>query len=172
MLVRFLIVCLSAFISSHAFAADINIFVDYRVHAVRVSPKPSDGIGKASINIVLHEDGTAEDVITAYGKNPKTLELKKRALGSHPTGVEYHVIDNNTIERTFSDTTFLYVIRVKVEGKSCTAHVDYKLNPAQKEYVTRSPELGVTAHYSTLQMVDAKCTITESPLRTTSAPAK
>jgi hypothetical protein len=170
--VRFIVLCVALLFSSRAFAADVNIFVEYRVHAVRVSPTPNDGIGKASINIILHENGTAEDVVTAYGNNAKTWQQEKRKLGSHPTGVEYHVTDSNTIERTFSDTTFFYVVRVKVDGKSCNAQVEYRLKPAQKEYITHSTELGVMAHYSTLEMVDSNCTISELPLRPASAQSK
>jgi hypothetical protein len=170
--VRFIAICIALFVSGQAFAADINIFVDYRVHAVRVSPKPSDGIGKASIDIVLHEDGTAEDVVAVYGKNAKTWELKKRAMGHQKSGVEYHITDNDTIERTFADTTFFYIVRVTVDGKSCKAQIDYKLKPNEKEYVTYSTELGVMAHYSLLEMASANCTIRESALTTTAAPSK
>ena len=80
--------------------------------------------------------------------------------------------DTNTIERTFSDTTFFYIVRVKVDGQSCKSQVDYKLKPNETEYVTHSTELGVLAHYSTLEMVDSKCTISELPPKAISARSK
>lgn len=155
---RAFILCIAA-LSSTPVLADANIYIDYRVYSVRTRPKPVTGYGAASINIVLHDNGTADNMIHARGKNPRTYETTNRALGPQKSGTQYRVIDQNTIERTFDDKTHTYIVNVKVAGKTCTATVSYKLKPGQKDYEAFSSELGVMAHYSILRGEDVTCSI-------------
>jgi hypothetical protein len=138
---------------------DVHISVKYKTHAVRLRPKPVEGDGAGNIKIVLHTNGTVEDVVEGEGKNPKKWELKTRRLGNQKTGAQYHVIDRNTIERTFDNKSFTYAVKITVDGTSCKADVSYALKPGQKEFITYSPELGVTAYYSQIKSFDIDCKI-------------
>jgi hypothetical protein len=138
---------------------DIHISVRYKTHAIRLRPKPVEGDGAGNIKIVLHANGTVDDVVEGEGKNAKKWELKKRSLGVHKAGVQYRVVDRNTIQKTFADGTFVYDVKVVVDGNTCKADVSYTLKPGEKEFVTYSPELGVKAYYSQLKPFDIDCKI-------------
>ncbi|MDB5636838.1 MAG: hypothetical protein JWP51_1746 [Bradyrhizobium sp.] len=147
-------------LASSVFAApgDTAISVKYKTHAKRLRPKPVEGDGAGNIHIVLHANGTVDDVVEGEGKNAKKWELKNRKLGAHK-GTRYRVIDEHTIERTFDERTFDYKVRIIVDGKSCKADVSYTLHPGHTEFVAYSPELGVMAYYSELKPFDVECKI-------------
>jgi hypothetical protein len=81
-------------------------------------------------------------------------ELKKRSLGVHKAGVQYRVVDRNTIQRTFADGTFVYVVKVVVDADASKADVSYTLKPGENEFAAYSPQLGVKAYYSQLKPFD------------------
>jgi hypothetical protein len=159
--VRLVLVCLGLLLASVSFAATSDTFIQvkYKTHAIRIRPKPVEGDGAANIKIVLHANGTVDDVVEGEGKHPKTWELTKRPLGNHKTGARYRVLNENTIERTFDGKTFAFKVRITVDGKSCKAEVSYTLNPGEKEFEAYSPELGGMAHYSALRPFDVECKI-------------
>jgi hypothetical protein len=157
---RLLAVCLTMLASTACAApGDTAISVSYKVHSTRVRPSPTQGDGAARVDLVLHANGTVDDVVQGLGDNPKKWELKKRKLGDHKTGAVYRVIDSNTIERTSVEKTHIYVVRIAVEGKSCRATLTYTLRPGHKEFESYSPQLGVRAYYSALEPFDVQCKI-------------
>ena len=151
------------FVGSGAVAAtgDTFISVAYKVKAVRIKPQPSAGVGSVALHVVLHPDGTVDDVVEAKGgKNTKKWELKERKLGSQKDfSAQWRVIDANTLERKFAERTYDYIVRVVVQGKSCKADVTYALHAGQKEYVSHSAQLDQIAYYSELKPFDVKCRI-------------
>lgn len=128
---------------------------------MRVRPQPNAGVGAVSLHVVLHTDGTVDDVVEAKGgKNTKKWEMKERKLGSRKDfSAQWRVIDSNTLERKFAEATFDYTVKVAVNGKSCKADVGYALHAGQKEYVAQSAELDRLAYYSELRPFDVKCKI-------------
>jgi hypothetical protein len=160
--VKSLVTCLCVMLSaSAAYAAsgDTLIAISYKTHAVRLRPKPASGDGAGAVRIVLHANGTVDDVVEGKGKNAKKWEMKSRKLGAQKSGAQYRILDKNTIERTFSDSTFLYIVKIMVDGKSCKADVVYTLKPGQKEFVMYSPDLGKRAYYSEVKPFDVDCRI-------------
>jgi len=154
---------LAALVATTADAApgDTNITVSYKVWSVRLKPQPVKGDGAVALRVVLHADGTVDDVLEAKGgKNTKTYENKDRRLGSKRDFVaQWRVIDANTLERKTIDTTFDLTVKVMVDGKKCKADVGYTLHPGQKEYVVYSPQLKQMAHYSELRPHEVRCKI-------------
>lgn len=139
---------------------DTVILVSYKVNSVRVRPEPVTGVGEATLRVVLHADGTVDDVVEAKGKNAKQFELKKRKLGSHKdTSAQWRVINANTLERTFTDPASFAKWKITVDGKTCNAEVSFTLKPGEKEYIFYSPQLGKTAYYSEAKPFDVQCKI-------------
>ena len=146
--------------AADAAPGDTVITINYKNKAVRVRPQPTEGVGEVSLHIVLHANGTVDDVVEGKGKNAKKWELKKRKLGAHKDkSAKYRVIDANTIERTFADRNFVYAVKIVVDGKSCKADVGYTLDPGQKEFNVYSPQLGKLAYYSEIKPFDIQCKI-------------
>jgi hypothetical protein len=145
---------------AHAASEDTHIAIKYQIRSTRVRPTPAQGSTTVNIKIILHANGTVEDVIGAEGDKPKQWELKSRKLGHHATGAEYRVIDKNTIVRTFADPkTHVYTVRIAVNGSSCKADVTFTLKPQQTEFAVYSTKLGTTAYYSQLEPFDTECKI-------------
>jgi hypothetical protein len=146
--------------TAYAASEDTHIAIKYQIRSTRVRPTPSQGVTTVNIKIVLHANGTIEDVVGVEGDKPKQWELKSRKLGHHATGAEYRVIDSNTIVRTFADPkTHVYTVKIAVNGSSCKADVTFKLKPQQKEFAVYSTKLGTAAYYSQLEPFDIECKI-------------
>lgn len=146
--------------TAYAASGDTNIAVKFKVHSTRVRPTPHEGVGSTNIKIVLHANGTVEDVVELEGKKPKQLELRSRRLGYQVTGTEYRVIDHNTIVRTVAGAkTHIITMSVVVDGSSCKADVTFALKPGQKEFETYSTGLGTVAYFSELKPFDVECKI-------------
>lgn len=158
-----LFVCLSIllFVNDAAAATgDTFITVAYKVKSERIKPKPGSGVGAAELHMVLHANGTVDDVLEGKGNYAKKWETKKRKLGKQKEGaVQYRVLDNRTIERIASGKTFVHSIKVMVEERSCKAEVAYTLKPGEKEMVIFSTGLGEMTHYSELKAFDVHCKI-------------
>jgi hypothetical protein len=149
----------------YATPGDIGISVKYKVHSTRVRPNPAQSDGAGNLKIVLHANGDVDDVVEGEGNNPKQWQLKKRKLGAHKSGVQYRVIDRNTILRTFADKTHIYEVKIAVDGESYKAEVKYTLKPGQKEFEIYSPQLGALAYYSDLTPFDVQCKIERDEVR-------
>jgi len=146
--------------AADAATSDTVIAINYKVNTVRIKPEPATGVGEGALHVVLHADGTVDDVIEGKGKNAKKWELKKRKLGNHKDkSAQWRVIDANTIERTFVDPAHVSRWKIVVDGKSCKAEVSYTLKPGHKEYIFYSPQLGKMAHYSEIKPFDVQCKI-------------
>jgi|EndMetStandDraft_4_1072995.scaffolds.fasta_scaffold411024_1 hypothetical protein len=147
--------------AADAATGDAMISVSYKVKAVRLRPQPNAGVGAVSVRVVLHADGTIDDVVEAKGgKNTKKWEMKDRKLGERKDfSAQWRVIDASTLERRSAEATFDYNVKVVVSGKACKADVSYTLHAGQKEYVTHSAELDRLAYYSELRPFDVKCNI-------------
>lgn len=151
-------VCASLIAHEDAAAApgDTNIYVHYKVNAVRVRPSFRVGSATVDFRIVLHANGTVKDAFAVKDGQKGGAKVK---LGRQPKGVTYRVIDNSTIERTFDVGTHIHKLTVKVEGKNCTAASDYTLKPGKKEFRDYSTELKQLAYYSSLKAEYVTCVI-------------
>lgn len=146
--------------AADAATGDTVISVTYKVDTVRIRPEPAKGAGEGELHVVLHADGTVDDVVWGKGKNAKKWELKKRKLGSRSgKSAQWRVIDANTLERTFVDPAHVSKWKIVVDGKSCKAEISYTLKPGRKEYIFFSPQLGKTAYYSEAKPFDVQCRI-------------
>ena len=143
--------------SAPAAPSDTVISVFYASKAVRVRPRPNQGgTGHVTFRIVLHANGTVED---AFENKDGPKGKMKTKLGKQPRGAVYRVIDASTIERTAEEPTHFHKLTIKVNGKNCTANVDYTLKPGQTEYRGYSTELKQWAYYSKMEMEYATCVI-------------
>lgn len=158
---RALFVCLFGILfatTADAATGDTFITVTYRVATVRIKPQPGTGVGDAKLRMVLHANGTVDEVMEAQGKYPKKFENKNK-LGTPKGAVHYRVLDKNTIERIAPGKTFVTSVKVVVDGPSCKADVAYTLKPGEKEMVIFSTGLGVMTYYSELKPFDVQCKI-------------
>lgn len=145
---------------ANAATGDTVITVTYKVKTERIKPKPGTGIGAAELHMVLHADGTVDDVLEGKGNYARKWEIKKRKLGKQKEGaVQYRVLDSRTIERVAPGKTFVLSIKVVVEETTCKADVSYALKPGEKEMVIYSTGLGEMTHYSEIKPFDVQCKI-------------
>jgi hypothetical protein len=146
--------------AAEAATGDTVITVASKAMTTRIKPQPGTGVGEASVSIVLHADGTVDEVLEGKGKHAKKWEVKKRRLGSQKEGaVQLRVLDKNTIERTSGGPTHVLSIKILVDGPSCKADVAYTMKPGAKEMVMYSTGLGKMTHYSEIKPFEVKCTI-------------
>lgn len=153
-----LIVCAALVTHDDAGAAagDTNIYVHYKVNAVRVRPSARAGSATVDFRIVLQANGTVSDAFAVKDGLKGGVKIK---LGRQPKGVVYRVIDDSTIERTADVATHMHKLTVKVAGKNCTATSDYVLKPGQKEFREYSTELKQMAYFSSLKAEYVTCVI-------------
>lgn len=143
-----------------AASADVNIHLEYTTHVYRVRPKPGTKTSTLKSDIVLHPDGRIEENLQHLGRHLRTELIKNQKLGDNPASIlQFRVIDENTISRTFDDGVLSGVTKIAVDGKTCKATVELKMNPTLKEYQDYSTELGEKAYYRDLKVLQAKCTI-------------
>ncbi|OQW58294.1 MAG: hypothetical protein A4S14_08150 [Proteobacteria bacterium SG_bin9] len=141
---------------ANAAAGDTNIYVHYKVNAVRVRPSARVGSATVDFRIVLRANGTVSDAFAVKDGLKGTAKVK---LGRQPKGVVYRVIDDSTIERTFDVGAHIHKLTVKVAGKNCTATSDYILKPGEKEFRDYSTELKQMAYFSSLKAEYVTCVI-------------
>ena len=141
---------------SHAAEGDTNIYVHYKTKAVRVRPSFRAGTALVDFRIVLHANGTVDDVFAV--KDGQKGATKNR-LGVNPKNVAYKVIDASTITRATDLGTHFHKLTVRVSGKNCTAAVDFVLKPGRAEYKDYSTELKTMAYYSKLETEYVTCVI-------------
>lgn len=145
-------------VASLAAEGDTVIRVQTTSYSVRVRPSPIQGNATWTYNISLQGGRKITEAINTSGTRPLNAS-NIRELGGSEKNVSYRVVDASTIQRIYNAPTHVSTITIKVDGKSCTASVNYELKPGQKEYQTYSVTLGTLAFYSELRPVNTTCTI-------------
>jgi hypothetical protein len=160
---RLFLLCIALLSSSAALAeiGDTNIHVEYVTNAYRIRPKPGLKTTTIKLDIVLHANGNVEDLVLVQGPHPRKSGAKDRKLGENRASlVQYRIIDESTILRTFDDGVQAVSVKIELKkSKGCEATVKFTINPTLKEFQDYSTELGTKAFYRDLKVLRTKCTI-------------
>lgn len=136
-----------------------RISIDYGVLAVTVDPGGPTGVAKHQLSLVLKPDRQIAEQYAGGGRYRRSSSRDLTLGGGDTTGVTYHVIDQNTIQRIQTTDTYTATMTIRVSGSSCSISIKYQLKPGSPYYVSFSQTLGRPTQYKSFSLVSQSCRI-------------
>ena len=138
---------------------DTHIALDYGVLAISAMPGGPSGVAKHHFSLVLKPDRQIAEQYEGGGVHRRSSSRDVKLGSDEPKGVEYHVVDENTIERIQTTDTHVSTITIHVSGKTCSMDMRFQLKPGAKYFISFSQTLGRPIQYKSFSLAHQSCKI-------------
>jgi len=138
---------------------ETHISLDYGVLATSATPGGPSGVAKHHLSLTLKPDQQIAEQYEGGGAHRISSSREAKLGTGDAKGVEYHVVDENTIERIQTMDTYATTMRIHVSGKSCSMDMKFQLKPGAKHFISFSQTLGRPIEYKSFSLAYQNCKI-------------
>ena len=140
-------------VAAHAGNGDVTIKVDFVVKTERLSPEPMTVHPHTSFGIVLHPNGTVDEINKVSGKFGKTVEKSAKL------GTRFRVVDNHTLAREWHVGVQKRTLTIQTSGNTCVANLKMAMPEGKSEFETPAADFGTMGRFRDAEVESIDCAI-------------